>query len=336
MIDYEDIFSKDIRKQYNAPVAHHQDEQVRPTQETRAPALSMIKRPSKRQLRATRSKTPSEVLQLPTPETTPNSSMELFQRRGADGNLASSYTGSFQTAREDNSTPTPGTIRRKPMRTEAASSTPIETSTQVPEAGDLLQRLTTPDLPIAKLTKVNTGSPKHVKARSQGQKSLRADLEGVQDETQVGSDHFSSALPSLTLRNTNVESGGTIPQASITFPQTPPPRHPDLSKFIVPESSSSNAVEVVEALVLDLTPPQRKRKLRHTPKDTDLRDAASQSGNSNRTSYSDASLLAVGSPWAERNLTQLQTVPSHESTPIDKITHRGLRHTGKMEVRVAE
>ena len=63
------------------------------------------------------------ILQLPTPDTTPSSSGELFQPHMPGGDLSSSQTASFMTARETSATPTPHTIPRRPLRVDTSPST---------------------------------------------------------------------------------------------------------------------------------------------------------------------------------------------------------------------
>jgi len=279
------------------------------------------------------------ILQLPTPDTTPSSSGELFRPHMSAADLSSSQTASFMTARETSVTPTPHSIPRRPLRVDTSNSV----RSDVTNTRRRIDGLVSPNSPLPNINSVPTGSPKHVKAKSRGQKSLRADLEGVEDETQTEADDENDDVPilmrGLSMRNVNRGDGGLVPQASVrTLHHTPPPKY-QLADLHEPTaktshtSAPSNNVEVIEALVVDTTPPRRKRKLRHAAGDGDLRDTVSHSEHSNRTSYSDASSAAVRMPAQAELPSQLPTVPSLDHVGAGSTGGSpALRHTGKFEV----
>ena len=90
--------------------------------------------------------------------------------------------------------------------------------------------------------------------------------------------------------------------------------------------------QVIEALVLDRTPPHPHRKLRHAVKDLYLRDTSSHGGHSNRTSYSDASILVPTVSREDRLSTQLGAVPSLESDRSESAGLRTLRPRSQTRV----
>ena len=274
------------------------------------------------------------ILQLPTPDTTPCSSGELFRPHMPDANLSSSQTASFMTARETSTTPTPHTIPRRPLRVDTTNGVRSDAT----NTRRRIDGLVSPNSPLPNINNVPTGSPKHVKQKSRGQKSLRADLEGVEDETQIEADDENEDVPilmrGLSMRNTNLSNQDLVPQASVrTLHHTPSPQY-QLSGLQKPAietthvSGPSSNTEVIEALVVDTTPPRRRRKLRHSAGDGDLRDTVSHSEHSNRTSYSDASFAAAKLPPH----IELPTVPSGNSVEVGSAESPALRHTGKFEV----
>jgi len=278
------------------------------------------------------------ILQLPTPDTTPSSSGALFQPHMPDANLSSSQTASFMTARETSMTPTPHTIPRRPLRVDTSNSVRSDAT----NTRRRIDGLVSPNSPLPNINSVPTGSPKHVKQKSRGQKSLRADLEGVEDETQIEADDETEDVPvlmrGLSMRNRNQSHQELAPQASIrTLHHTPPPKY----KLAGLQGSAdkamhapgvSSSTEVVEALVVDTTPPRRKRKLRHSAGDADLRDTVSHSEHSNRTSYSDTSFATVKmSPQLELP-AQNPRVRRMESDEAEIGGSPVLRHPGKFEV----
>ena len=279
------------------------------------------------------------ILQLPTPDTTPSSSDELFRPHMPAADLSSSQTASFTTARETSVTPTPHSIPRRPLRVDTSNSIRSDAT----NTRRRIDGLVSPNSPLPNINSVPTGSPKHVKAKSRGQKSLRADLEGVEDETQTEADDETDAVPilmrGLSIRNVNRGDGGLVPQASVrTLHHTPPPKY-QLAELHEPThkttrtSAPSSNTEVIEALVVDTTPPRRKRKLRHAAGDGDLRDTVSHSEHSNRTSYSDASSAACRMSAQAELPSQLPKVPSLDHVGGGSAGGSpALRHTGKFEV----
>ena len=165
----------------------------------------------------------------------------------------------------------------------------------------------------------------------------------MEDETQTEADDENDDVPilmrGLSMRNVNRGDGGLVPQASVrTLHHTLPPKY-QLADLHEPTaktshtSAPSNGTEIIEALVVDTTPPRRKRKLRHAAGDGDLRDTVSHSEHSNRTSYSDASSAAC-------RMSAQAELPSQPPT-MSSLDHVGagsaegspaLRHTGKFEV----
>ena len=279
------------------------------------------------------------ILQLPTPDTTPSSSGELFRPHLPGADLSSSQTASFMTARETSVTPTPHTIPRRPLRVDTSNTIRSDAT----NTRRRIDGLVSPNSPLPNINSVPTGSPKHVKAKSRGQKSLRADLEGVEDETQTEADDEHDDVPvlmrGLSMRNVNRGDGGLVPQASVrTLHHTPPPKY-QLADLHEPTaktshtSAPSNGTEIIEALVVDTTPPRRKRKLRHAAGDGDLRDTVSHSEHSNRTSYSDASSAACRMSAQAELPSQLPKVPSLDHVGGGSAGGSpALRHTGKFEV----
>jgi len=308
-----------------------------PRSEQPSPALNALK--EKHTTQSSILEPSTRILQLPTPDTTPSSSGELFRPHMPGADLSSSQTASFTTARETSVTPTPHSIPRRPLRVDTSNSV----RSDVTNTRRRIDGLVSPNSPLPNINSVPTGSPKHVKAKSRGQKSLRADLEGVEDETQTEADDEDDNVPilmrGLSMRNVNRGDGGLVPQASVrTLHHTPPPKYQlaDLHKPAAKTSHTSapsNNVEVIEALVVDTTPPRRKRKLRHAAGDSDLRDTVSHSEHSNRTSYSDASSTAVRMPAQAELPSQLPTVPSLDHVGAGSAGGSpALRHTGKFEV----
>lgn len=321
---------------------HHEDDQkisptiqspsyiVRKTPESTGD-LCTTPPPPARSLFNKKSKTRLDFLQLPTPESTPSSSAEQFHTQATDDPLSSSYTASFRTARETTLTSTPGSYQQL-ARFGTVDSTG-NASVETLQERHMRQETRAKDMREATIGGVRVHLDQ-LQATSQGQ-----GFEQVDDHSQLGITEPEHEMPLLGHWSSRISKNKSHKalqsEGVINTTSTPAQSTESLQSFKEAEParpSTPQPTRVIEALVIDTTPPHRKRKLRHAVKDLDLRDTASNSEHSNRTSYSDASVLASKAPKVERLSTQLQAMPSLESDRSGSAGSRTLRHARKLRV----
>lgn len=289
----------------------------------------------KRSLYNKKSKTRLDILQLLPPDATPGSSAEQFRAQAIDDNISSSYTASFRTARETALTSTPGSYHQPTVmaRFGTADNT-RDASVETLQEHHMRETARPKDMHESSVEGVGARTLDQLQTASQGQGDEGAYDHSHQDLTEPEHEvpllgRWSSKIAKNKSHNA-LRSKGIFGTSSVSTQVTESLHSREQAEPIRP--STPHTPHVIEALVVDTTPPHRKRKLRHAAKDLDLRDTASNSEHSNRTSYSDASVLASKTPKEERLSTQLQAVPSLESDHSGSAGSRTLRHARKLRV----
>lgn len=291
----------------------------------------------RRTLQTRKSKTHPEYAQLSMPESTPSSSAEQFRTEPNDGGMSFTCTSSLRILRETGVTPMPASFRRQRARHEAMGNT-RDASEETFHGHNTREGLLTIASPEVKSgivegyprTQLSMASPWQEMQSADAQTSREAVLEEEDQipllarlgHDEVSTDDGRQITPRDNVSNSDLRSRQ---DSSVDVQQS------IMRSGSVRPSTPHNS-QVIAALVVDTTPPQRKRKLRHAIKDLDLRDTASQGGHSNRTSYSDASVLVSKAPNEERLSAQLQAVPSLESDRSGSAGSRTLRSVGKLRV----